>query len=352
MKYNPITWKMEEANDSQNSVIECRGFYNSEKELKTIKFPKRWNFAIVTWDIQHTFEFDGDEWKDSWCLYMPTGKPGQNAEPAVSINKAEIVNGKLVIWFTDGQEAIIWTVVWKDAEQITVTDIINDLKNDVEFLGKVKGKDWVWEDGKSVSLAEVVAALKKDPEFINQSKWKDWEDGNTPVIDTDYIVSQLKNDKEFQELVRWLPWEKGEDAVVDTKQLAKDLKNDKEFIGLTKWDSVKWDDGTSVTKEEVAEYLMSTKSFIEKVKGKDWLDCTITTQQIVKAIKSDTAFVESIKGRDWQWFQWAPWRDGDSINVWFSPNWSTNITAEYKEWDKFIHIAVWNRRPNTIQIVK
>ena len=51
-------------------------------------------------------------------------------------------------------------------------------------------------------------------------------------------------------------------------------------------------------------------------------------------------------------YPWNPWKDGESITVWFSPDGIKDITADFKEWDKYMYVRVGLRKPNIFQIVK
>jgi len=117
------------------------------KELSKIKNPEAGNFAIC-FETQTTYKFNGEEWIDEWYLYMPTWPRGKNGETPIWIDMVELVDGELLISFSDWKKENLGYIKWQDANKINVVDIVSELLNNEEFIRKTKwkdgmGKDWV-----------------------------------------------------------------------------------------------------------------------------------------------------------------------------------------------------------------
>lgn len=350
MKLDPISWNMISQKHIASTII-CRGFFSTMKELSKIKNPEAGNFAIC-FETQTTYKFNGEEWIDEWYLYMPTWPRGKNGETPIWIDMVELVDGELLISFSDWKKENLGYIKWQDANKINVVDIVSELLNNEEFIRKTKWKDGMGKDWVAPTIQDVIKWLLSNAEFLSKTKWKDGEDGHTPIIDVDYITNLLKQDIGFIGQVKWEPWKPWKDAVVDIKSLSFDLKHDKEFIELTRWEDGIGKDGKSISLVEIIEWLKNDKKFLDMASWKDWEDCKATASDIASELKKDVKFQESIKWKDGVGYPWNPWKDGESITVWFSPDGIKDITADFKEWDKYMYVRVGLRKPNIFQIVK
>lgn len=329
-----------------NVSFVCRWFFNKEKDIKKISAPQRWNFAIC-FETQTTREYNWEERVNSWVLYMPTWPRWQDGNDWVSIQKTEIVEWKLYITYSNWNTEEVWYVKWEDGKSVSSFDVASLLKSDKDFLSMVKWQDW--KDGKdwiSPSIDEIVNKLKNDEEFITKIKPRDWKDA---VVDYDIIVEKIKSDTMFVNKIKWEPWKDWETPIIDYDVIIQDIKKDKKFIEKIKWEPGK--DWTTPSVASIIEMLKNDEEFIQKTKWKDWITPKITAKDVAEELKKDELFVESIRWKDWVWFQWPPWKDWESVTIWFSPDWETNITAEYKPWDKFMHVRLGNRKPNVFQII-
>lgn len=207
---------------------------------------------------------------------------------------------------------------WKSPEPVLLSDVVESLKNNKDFINKVKDIDSVVKE----LLPDVVNKLKKDKEFIEKTEGKRGE--QWPMIDVKLVITAIKKDN----------------------FIVQELKKDKEFMEM-----IKWDKGDSPSIEDIAQKLITNEKFLKLVKWEKW--DTPSIDAIIKLLKWDQSFIESVRwrpGRDW-----APgrrWDDWESINIAWSPDGKTSWTLDMKEWDKYMSVAVWRRVPTIFRVVK
>lgn len=333
-----------------SAQIVCRGIFDKISDIKYIDSPIKWNFVLCK-ETQTTHEYDWECWIDKWYMYLPSWQKWEDWISPVSIVDVNINDWKLFISFSDWTIKDLWTVVWKDAHQITVDDVIVRLNSDKKFIDSVKWKDGsIWKDWKSVNFDDVVNTLKNDGNLLMKLKWEPWKDWVSPKIDYWNIINIIRQDAWFIESIRWLPWKDWVSPSIDINKIISILKQDESFINTTKW--LPWKDWVSPSVQNIIDGLKKDAEFIDMIKWKDGKDCSITIKDVADYIKKDTNFVDSIKWKDGIWYQGVPWKDWESITIWFSPDWINNITEVYKEWDRFMYVRVWLRKHNVFQIIK